>query len=92
MASAQLLQNPTVDSKQSFERSWLRYYDDVKNWRSMNRALLCDPANSKKKTSDYTTMAVMDLLRAADAQATGGILYNGNAVKRAKAKNVFAAM
>lgn len=61
VASAQLLQNPTVDSKQAFLRDWLRYYDEAKNWRGMNRALLCDPANSKKKTSDYTTMAVIGL-------------------------------
>lgn len=59
IASAQLLQNPTVDSKQMFERDWLRYYDSEPNWRTMNRALLCDPANSKKKSSDYTTMAVI---------------------------------
>lgn len=59
IASAQLLQNPTVDSKQMFERDWLRYYDSEPNWRAMNRALLCDPANSKKKSSDYTTMAVI---------------------------------
>lgn len=61
VASAQLLQNPTVDSKQSFSRDWIRYYDEAKNWRGMNLALLCDPANSKKKTSDYTTMAVIGL-------------------------------
>lgn len=59
VASAQLLQNPTVDSKQSFLREWLRHYDEARNWRGMNRALICDPANSKKKTSDYTTMAVI---------------------------------
>lgn len=59
VASAQLLQNPTVDSKQTFDRAWLRYYDNEPNWRGMNRALLCDPANSKKKSSDYTTMAVI---------------------------------
>src|SRR5439155_1708967 len=52
VASAQLLQNPTVDSKQSFLREWIRYYDEARNWRGMNRALICDPANSKKRTSD----------------------------------------
>lgn len=59
VASAQLLLNPTIDSKQTFQRDWVRYFDEVGNWRGMNRALLCDPANEKKKTSDYTTMAVI---------------------------------
>lgn len=58
-ASAQLLLNPTHDSKQSFKREWLRYYDQMDNWRQMNRALICDPANEKKRTSDYTAMAVV---------------------------------
>lgn len=62
-ASAQLLQNPTVDSKQSFKREWLdhRFDQNTINWRAMTRVLLCDPANAKKKTSDYTTMAVIGL-------------------------------
>src|SRR6478609_2613662 len=59
VASAQLLLNPTADSKQSFQRQWLRYYDRMDDWRSMNRALLCDPANEKKRTSDYTSMGVV---------------------------------
>jgi phage terminase large subunit-like protein len=58
-ASAQLLLNPTHDSKQSFKREWLRFYEHADNFKSMNRALLCDPANEKKRTSDYTTMAVV---------------------------------
>jgi predicted phage terminase large subunit-like protein len=61
VASAQLLLNPVQDSKQGFRREWLRYYDEVGNWRQMNRALLCDPANEKKRTSDYTSMAVIGL-------------------------------
>lgn len=62
-ASAQLLLNPTVDSKQSFKREWLdhRFDQNAINWRPMTRVLLCDPANAKKKTSDYTTMAVIGL-------------------------------
>src|SRR5262249_16937744 len=41
---------------------------------------------------DNTTMTVMDLLLAADAQAAGGVLYGGNAALRSKANNVFAAV
>jgi phage terminase large subunit-like protein len=58
--SSQMLLNPIADSKQSFKREWLeRRYTDASNWRAMNRALLCDPANDKKKTSDYTAMCVV---------------------------------
>lgn len=59
-ASAQLLQNPIADSKQTFKREWFdnRYFG-IPSWEPMNRVLLCDPASSKKKSSDYTTMAVI---------------------------------
>jgi phage terminase large subunit-like protein len=61
-ASAQLLQNPIADSKQTFQRPWFahRYADDI-SWEGMTRVLLCDPANAKSKKSDYTTMAVLGL-------------------------------
>lgn len=59
VAASQLLLRPEHDSKQSFKREWLRHYERADNWKQMNRALLCDPANEKKKTSDYTTMAVV---------------------------------
>jgi phage terminase large subunit-like protein len=61
-ASAQLLQNPIADSKQTFQRAWLdhRYQPDI-SWSPMTRVLLCDPANAKSKKSDYTTMAVLGL-------------------------------
>jgi hypothetical protein len=42
--------------------------------------------------ADTTVMTVMDLLRAADAQAVNGVLYNGDMVKRSKANNVFSAI
>ena len=61
VSGAQLMQNPTVDSKQTFKREWFekRFNQHEVGWRAMNRALLCDPANSKNKRSDYTTMAVI---------------------------------
>lgn len=60
--SAQLLQNPIADSKQTFKRDWLehRFLSDI-DWSGMTRVLLADPANDKKKKSDYTTMAVIGL-------------------------------
>lgn len=59
-ASAQLLLDPTVDSKQRFLRDWLRhqFIRDRIGWNAMNRALICDPA-SGKKNSDFTGMMVV---------------------------------
>jgi hypothetical protein len=42
--------------------------------------------------ADSTVMTVMDILLAADSQAVNGVLYNGDAVKRNKANNVFSAI
>lgn len=60
-ASAQLLQNPIADSKQTFKREWLehRFGDDI-DWSGFTRVLICDPASDKKK-SDWTAMAVIGL-------------------------------
>jgi phage terminase large subunit-like protein len=61
-ASAQLLMNPTVDSKQRFLREWFDHRFELGRvgWNAMNRALICDPA-SGKKDSDYTAMAVLGI-------------------------------
>lgn len=59
---AQMLQDPTADKKQGFQESWLRYYGrGTVSGDKMNKYLLCDPANEKKKDSDYTTMGVIGL-------------------------------
>jgi phage terminase large subunit-like protein len=60
-ASAQLLQNPIADSKQTFQREWLEHrYGASLSWEGMTRVLICDPA-SDKKDSDWTAMAVIGL-------------------------------
>src|SRR5207248_10063696 len=43
-------------------------------------------------TANNTTMTVMDLLLATDAQAVNGVLYGGNATKRNLANDVFGAV
>lgn len=59
VAAAQLLLDPTVDSKQRFLREWFAHqFDRSEGWRAMNRAIICDPA-SGKKDSDYTSIAVL---------------------------------
>ena len=42
--------------------------------------------------ANNTTMTVMDLLLAADAQSVNGLLYNGNSAKRTMANSVFSAI
>jgi hypothetical protein len=42
--------------------------------------------------ANNTTMTVMDILMAADAQAVNGVLYNGNTTKRNQANDLFSAI
>jgi hypothetical protein len=42
--------------------------------------------------ANNTTMTLLDLLLAADAQAVNGVLYNGNAARCNEANNVFSAV
>jgi hypothetical protein len=42
--------------------------------------------------ANNTTLRVMDLLFATDAQAVDGVLYNGNVTKRTEANNVYSAL
>ncbi len=42
--------------------------------------------------ANNTVVTVLDLLKATDAQAVGGLLYNGDAVKRKEANSVYSAI
>ena len=57
----QMLQNPTSESNQSFDLEWMRYYEIEPPLELLNRYILVDPANSKKKGSDYTVFWVIGL-------------------------------
>lgn len=59
--ACQMLQNPIADERQGFKHEWLRFYDDVSGAKGMNKYILVDPANEKKKTSDYTTLCVVGM-------------------------------
>jgi phage terminase large subunit-like protein len=59
--STQMLLNPKGDSTQGFQRSWLRYTKAEPHGRGLNIYLIVDPANTKKKSSDWTTMGVIGL-------------------------------
>ena len=60
--SAQMLLNPVADEKQGFSREWLRYWPGG-DGRGMNVYVVVDPANEKKKNSDYTAAWVIGLNR-----------------------------
>lgn len=57
--SCQLLLNPTASSLQNFKESWLKYYGGWSRAYTGNIYIIVDPANSKKKSSDYTVMMVI---------------------------------
>lgn len=59
--SAQMLQNPKEDSAMGFQQTDIAYYFNQPERMQMNVAVLVDPAHSKKKGSDYTTMSVIGL-------------------------------
>lgn len=58
--NSQMLQSPAADESQGFKRDWLEFHE-CSTWSNMNLYILVDPANEKKKTSDYTAMTVVGL-------------------------------
>lgn len=58
--SCQMLQNPVADSAQKFVLHWLQYHNPEMYRGKGHRYIIVDPAHSKKKTSDYTVMAVLE--------------------------------
>jgi phage terminase large subunit-like protein len=59
VASAQLMNDPAIDSTQGFKAQWVQYYNPAIKFMDGNFYILVDPANEKKKTSDFTTMWVV---------------------------------
>lgn len=59
--NCQMMQNPLQDNLQGFDKQWKRFYRGVVNSNDMNKYILVDPANEKKKTNDYTAMFVVGL-------------------------------
>ncbi len=57
--ACQQLLNPTAAGDQRFQGKWLKYYDAIPD--TLNVYLICDPANEKKKKSDWTVMAAIGL-------------------------------
>lgn len=60
VASCQLFLNPTQDGAQRFLPEWLRYWRADRT-NNLTKYILCDPANEKKTSSDYTVFMVVGL-------------------------------
>jgi phage terminase large subunit-like protein len=61
---SQMMLDPRADSPKGFKRDNIKFYDrDNLNYKQMNLYMLCDPANSKKKHSDWTVMLVIGLVQ-----------------------------
>jgi predicted phage terminase large subunit-like protein len=58
--ACQMLLDPVGDETQNFKRDWLRFHKGT-DGAGLNKYILVDPANEKKKTSDYTAMVVIGL-------------------------------
>lgn len=81
--ACQQLQNPASGTEQTFKPEWLRYYE-VRPL-TLNVAILCDPASSKKKTSDRTAMAVIGIDGAGNKYLLDGYCHRMNLSERWKA-------
>jgi len=58
--ACQMLQDPQADQVQGFSRHDMQFYDN-RSTAGLNVYMLIDPANEKKKTSDYTSLFVIGL-------------------------------
>lgn len=61
--ASQMMLNPLAEGNQIFLPAWLKYYRETPERcaQHKNLYLLCDPATSKRKGSDYTSMWVIAL-------------------------------
>jgi hypothetical protein len=59
--ACQMLLNPVADKSQGFKRDWVRFYENLGDLQGMNIYIVVDPANEKRKNSDFTAMEVIGL-------------------------------
>lgn len=58
--ACQMMQDPKADEIQGFREEWLKFFKN-RTGEGMNKYILVDPANDKKKKSDYTAVFVVGL-------------------------------
>lgn len=60
IAGCQLFNNPVADNTMGFKAEWVQYYNKIDK-TTLNIYIVVDPANEKKKNSDYTVMWVIGI-------------------------------
>ena len=78
--ACQMLQNPIAGSEQVFKPEWIRRIE-VRP-RTLNIYILCDPAHSKKATSDRTAIAVVGIDHAFNKYLLDGMCHRMNLKER----------
>lgn len=58
--ACQILQNPVAGQNQTFKPDWFKTYEEVQDG-GMKKLLICDPANEKRKHSDFTALFVVGI-------------------------------
>ena len=58
--SCQILQNPVADASQGFKVEWIQTWPAT-HFANQNIYMICDPANEKKKQSDYTSIFIVGM-------------------------------
>ena len=75
-----MLQNPIAGSDQVFDPEWLRRIEIRP--RVMNVYILCDPAHSKKSSSDRTAIAIIGIDHAFNKYLLDGLCHRLNLAER----------
>lgn len=90
--ACQLLLNPVADDAQGFKYEWICWDDNKdrrqRHWwreRGLNVYVLCDPANEKKRDSDYTVILAIGLGPDQNFYLVDGIRDRMNLTERTEA-------
>jgi phage terminase large subunit-like protein len=85
--AAQMLQDPIGEGMRTFRDTWFQTIDLTRmpEAGSVNRYILIDSANAKKKTNDYTVMWVVGLGRDKNYYVMDGLRDRLNLVERSRA-------
>jgi predicted phage terminase large subunit-like protein len=82
--ACQIMQDPLHDATQGFRRDWLRHYEN-RSGEGMNKLILVDAANSKRRSSDYTSIWVIGLAADRNMYALDMVRDRLNLTERAAA-------